>query len=273
MNGAITSSKRFGISMYGSPDDYVEAAVLAKEAGDELLARLDWMTLQPKVIVDIGCGSGRMSSKLKERYPSSKVLAIDKAENMIGYAKQQTANHLLMFACADGQNIPLRDHTVDLLFVNFLFPWLHDQNRVLREWQRILKPNGLLLLTALGPNTLKEWREIWDHALIPQLFDMHDIGDILSQQGFDDPVLEVNDYTVTYQHAEKFISELLITAILDPQLLQLDLNLILEKKLSATFEVIFAHAFMPLEIGYQTSDNSLTKIPLSHVRHALNKNK
>ena len=86
--------------------------------------------------------------------------------------------------CADAEKLPLRNQTVDLIFANFLLPWHNDFTVLLREWKRVLRPDGLLMLTALGPDTLREWRGTFAEAHLPLLVDMHDIGDVLLQEGF-----------------------------------------------------------------------------------------
>ena len=186
--------------------------------------------------------------------------------------KQNTVNNNTIYICADGEKIPLATNTVDIIFANFLFPWLTNQQTVLNECQRVLRPNGLLMFTTLGPDTLKEWQNTFKGNLIPLFIDIHDIGDLLIQQGFSDPVLDVLHYTLTYKSVEKFISELSITGMIDNPPLGLDLNnLVEEENIAVTVEVIFVHAFVSdLETGYKTSEHGLTKIPLSHLRHQLN---
>ncbi|TAK75366.1 MAG: methyltransferase domain-containing protein, partial [Gammaproteobacteria bacterium] len=187
-----------------SPADYDLTSAVAKEAGQEMLTRLDWMTLQPKTIVDIGCGTGGLSLQLQERYPEAKVIAIDITESMLRQAKSP-----LTRLCADAVALPLKSQSVDLLFANFLLPWCHtDIKKVLQEWRRVLRVEGLLMLTALGPDTLREWRGVLNEADTPPLIDMHDIGDVLMEAGFSDPVLDVDYYTTTYREVNQLLYEL-----------------------------------------------------------------
>ena len=74
------------------------------------------------------------------------------------------------------------------------------------EWHRVIRPEGLLMFSAFGVDTLKEVRprEAARRATGPTYQDMHDWGDALSAAGFADPVMDVERLTLTYEDAEKF---------------------------------------------------------------------
>lgn len=255
-----------------SPLEYAQADVLAREAGDEMLSRLDWMTLKPEVIIDAGCGTGDMSAKLQARYPSAHLLPVDFSAPMIQHAK--THHPSLPYLCAEAATLPLPTHSVDLIFANFLLPWHPDIPALLREWRRVLRPQGLLMFSAFGPDTLKEWQAIEEGEVLPQLLDMHDVGDLLLQQGFADPVLDVNYYTMSYRHQEKLLAELQATGMLanaDPQHAPVPAD---DGQFTLTYEIVFAHAFAP-EATEEVSPSSdgVVRVPLSQLRERLRSNK
>lgn len=256
-----------------SPKEYAEVAVLAREVGEEMLSRLDWMTLQPKVILDAGCGIGGICEHLQARYGDAQVLAIDNAQPMLSYAKEQNAKPT--YICSDAAKLPLQDQTVDLVLANFLLPWHADIKALLHEWRRVLRPNGLLMFTALGPDTLREWHALLDSSdEIPHLIDMHDIGDLLLQEKFSDPVLDVNHYTMVYRDKEKLAKELCASGMLVTQSrLSQHLSMstpALEDTWQVTYEVVYAHAFMPIQQMDNThSSDGVVSIPLSHLRRQL----
>src|SRR5438046_9978630 len=72
-----------------NPAEYAKAAVLAREVGEQMLARLDFVKLQPRVIVDLGCGVGECTRLLHARYPLAKIIAMDSSRAMLAYAKNQ----------------------------------------------------------------------------------------------------------------------------------------------------------------------------------------
>jgi malonyl-CoA O-methyltransferase len=106
--------------------------------------------------------------------------------------------------CADAGSLPLAGQSVDLVYCNLLLHWCSDPDAVLREIRRVLRPDGLLVLSTWGPDTLRELRVAWaqvdtqEHVL--RFFDMHDIGEALLRCGFREPVLDVD--RVQTQHRD-----------------------------------------------------------------------
>ena len=149
--------------------------MIAEKAGQEMLARLEWMTLEPKTILDIGCGTGAMSLALRQRYPAAKVISIDLSMLMAEHTQQLAVPSQVI--CAGGEHLPLRTDSIDLVFANFFLPWQQDVKAVINEWLRVLRPDGVLMLSALGVDTLHEWREVLRADDTPKLVDMHDVGD------------------------------------------------------------------------------------------------
>jgi malonyl-CoA O-methyltransferase len=263
----------FSKNIMWSPRDYAEAAVVAHDAGAEMLERLEWMTIKPKVILDIGCAGGENSVCLQERYPDAHIVAIDQALPMIQYAKETTL--IERCVCGEGEKLPLRDQSVDLIFANFFLPWQDDIKTILKEWLRVLSPNGLLMLTALGLNTLQEWREVLHTNDMPQWVDMHDVGDALLQAGFSDPVLDVNYCQVTYRDVSRLLHDLQASGLWFPSE-AMDMNVVtLPSPNEAgiwplTYEIIYAHTFVPLEKDeFAAAKDGSVSIPLAHLRRRL----
>lgn len=247
-------------------------AVVAREAGEEMLDRMDWVTIQPKVIIDMGCGPGEMSSRLQKRYPDALVLALDSAEPMIQYAKQFTT--LTTCVCADGLRLPLRDQTVDLIFANFFLPWQLDFVAVLREWRRVLRKDGVLMLTALGPDTLQECKTTLEAKYLPQLLDVHDLGDILLEQGFIDPVLDVSHYTLLYKEKAQWMNELCSSGMWFPNEEARLSAMMSTMNLEVTYEVIYVNAFASaVGTEFTATTEGIVKIPLAHLRQQFREKK
>lgn len=259
------------LSMTWSPLDYASAAVISREASEELFSRLDWMSITPRVVVDMGCGTGEMSSRLQARYTDAIVIALDLSERMIQHAKHQTPT--LSCVCGDAGALPLADQSVDLIFANQLVPWHADVKKLLHEWRRVLRPDGVVMLTALGPDTLKEWRELLHQAITPDLMDMHDIGDLMVHEKFADPVLDINHYTLTYRDQQQLFKELHASGILNSTPAQSLTNTLARTDKgtwSVTYEVVFAHAFVPPQSDeVSASSDGIVRIPLSRLRQRL----
>lgn len=90
--------------------------------------------------------------------------------------------------------------------------WLHaveDPGHCLAEWLRVLKPEGGVFFSCFGPDTASQLRE-FSAALnmpFPDFSDMHDLGDLMSRQGFSDPVMEMEKLTLTYATADKLLAD------------------------------------------------------------------
>jgi malonyl-CoA O-methyltransferase len=101
---------------------------------------------------------------------------------------------------------------------------------------------------------------------------MHEVGDALVQAGFVDPVLDVERITVSYRHPPRAIEDLLASGFwFPPSLTAADkARLCVESPIKTlTYEVIYAHAFLPAVETLSSEGSGVTKIPLSQVRRAL----
>lgn len=241
------------------PEDYVQHAIVSETAGDELIARLDVVAMQPRRIVDCGCGPGDLTSLLQQRFPDAEIFAIDSAKNMLDYAKNKHGE-TIHWVLTEANQLPFADHSVDLLVANELLPWCAELETVLHEWRRVLRPDGLLVFTSLGPDTLREL-PLEDLQLL-HLIDMHHLGDALIQAGFQDPIMDVETFTLTYKEPANMQSELQAMG-----LIHAPLN---ASVLSATVEVVFGHAWGPQSAeGFTADDAGVVKIPLSHLRRRI----
>ena len=182
---------------------YDAHAALQREVADRLLQRLDFMQLAPKLLVDLGAGTGYCATHLEARYKKAAVLLVDLAPGMLVEARRHRRwRSRQRYACADAVSLPVAEASCDLIISSLTFQWCEDLVAVLKECRRALKPGGLLLFSTLGPDTLKELRSAFasiDSAPhVNRFVDMHIVGDALIQAGFSSPVLEREDLTVTY---------------------------------------------------------------------------
>lgn len=185
-----------------------ESAFLHAEIRHRLLERLDWITLEPACILDLGCGTGAASPMLSERYPDSDVLGIDLSMRMLALASSKGE----LAVCGDARCLPIVDNSVDIIFSNLALHWCEPLADTLREARRTLRYPGLFSFTMFGPDTLREFRAAWgkvdNYAHVHSFADMHNVGDALVHAGFSDPVMDAESLTVTYADVHGIVADL-----------------------------------------------------------------
>ncbi len=192
---------------------YDQAAALQQEVGQRLLERLELMKIQPRRVLDLGCGTGQCIPGLMSRYKAAEIVALDIAAPMLSQARRRGRwLRRPRCICGDAERLPLADSSVDLVFSNLMLQWCVDLDRVFGELQRVLRPGGLLLFTSFGPDTLQELRDSWSRVdgynHVNAFQDMHDVGDALVRARFADPVMDVERLTVTYPDVWQLMREL-----------------------------------------------------------------
>ena len=182
---------------------YDAAALLQREIADRLLERLDYVRLDPRRILDLGTGTGYAIDALQRRYPKAQVIALDFAHPMLLQARRRGRwRHRPWCLCGDAEHLPLADGAVDLIVSNATFQWCNDLELAFAECLRVLSPGGLLMFTTFGPDTLKELRAAWStvdgDSHVSPFPDLHDVGDALVRARFADPVMDMEQLTITY---------------------------------------------------------------------------
>jgi malonyl-CoA O-methyltransferase len=244
---------------------YDAAAALQREVEDRLLESLEHAKRVPARVLDLGAGPGRGSAILKRRFPKAQVVATDAAFGMLVGAKRR-AGWLRPFqrVCGEAEHLPFADGAFDLVYSNLCLQWCPDLPRVFEELRRVLAPDGLLLLSTFGPETLFELREAYaavDRAPhVNRFFDIATFGDAMLAAGFRDPVLDRENLVVTYADARDLMRDLKAIGASNADAARARglggktrLARVLEAyevhrrdgALPATYEVIYAQAFGP----------------------------
>ncbi len=151
--------------------NYDNAAHLQREIGETLLAKLQAQFTSSELgsidaLVDLGCGTGHFAHYLQSLYPQAAYVGTDIAKGMLDYANDHYSS--LYWLCADAEQLPFGNDTIDCLFSNLTLQWCSNLAALFDELMRILKPGGQICFSTLGPATLSELREAWrqvDHLV------------------------------------------------------------------------------------------------------------
>ena len=138
---------------------YEASAQLQARVSAELLERLAALHLAPRVILDLGCGTGRVTRELKRCYPRALVIALDLSPGMLREARRhQRLWRRFARVCGDALRLPLGRASVDLVFSSLVLQWCEPLEQAFAEVRRVLSPEGFFAFSTLGPDTLKELR-------------------------------------------------------------------------------------------------------------------
>ena len=244
---------------------YDAAAILQKLVRTEMLSRLDLVKIKPQVILDAGCGTGHGSFALQKKFSSAQVISLDIAFGMLQKTQQQQPLLSKIFKqktliCADIEHLPLENSSLGMVWSNLALQWCNDLDGAFNQIARVLQPNGLLMFSTFGPDTLKELRAATNNGNthVSRFIDMHDIGDALTRAGFSAPVLDVEHYTLTYDDVKAVMKDLKAIGAHNAtagrarglqgrgflqQLAQNYEQFRVDGKLPATFEVVYGHAW------------------------------
>lgn len=272
---------------------YDDVAVLQRHTADELLERLDLVKITPKRIVDLGVGTGRNLNFLAQRYPDAQLIAVDIAAGMLKQARQSyreqqgikrwlPTNKKPFFLAGDAEKLPFADNSVDFIFANLSLQWC-DPRASFAEIQRVLTPEGLVMFSSLGPDTLHELRQSWaqvdDYPHVNLFYDMHDVGEAMTEGGLTGVVLDAEHTVLTYSTAMALMKDLKVLGARNVNRERrrgLTGKHALEKVqqayekfrkgdvLPATYEVVYGHAWGGTKAQTMSEDGSVN-IPISQL--------
>jgi malonyl-CoA O-methyltransferase len=191
---------------------YDAHAVLEREVAARLLERVEFVRTEPGRLIDLGCGTGWATSRLKARFRKSQVIGLDLSPAMLRQCrKRSTLLRPIRAVCGRLSALPVPDRSADLLFSNMVLHFCDDPATLFSEFRRVLRPGGMLLFSTAGPDSLQELGDVWpvDASDGPRRFaDMHEIGDALLSAGFMEPVTDSEIINLTYPDIETLLHEL-----------------------------------------------------------------
>jgi NADH dehydrogenase [ubiquinone] 1 alpha subcomplex assembly factor 5 len=187
------------------------ADFLRLEAAERLADRLRDINRSFPHALDLGCGTGALARTLAGRGGIEWLLEADGAEACLrGRATPRVA--------ADAEALPFAPRSFDLVLSNLALHWTNDLPGALLQLRHMLRPDGLLLATLWGGETLFELRQALLQAelageggaspRVSPFADLRDLAGLLQRAGFALPVADADTIDVTYPDALALMREL-----------------------------------------------------------------
>ncbi len=97
-------------------------------------------------VVDVGCGSGAATRRLRENLPGLPILGADYDMSLLGSGATANPGPRGPYICADARALPLRDGSAGAVLMRYVLQHVADPASVMAEARRVLRPGGLLAI-------------------------------------------------------------------------------------------------------------------------------
>ena len=128
---------------------------------------LEWLDPRPgEYVLDLGCGDGNLTRRIAES--GAHVLGVDASAEMVAAARERgiEAEH------AKAEELPFRDATFDAVFSNAVLHWVRDQDAMMRQVHRVLKPGGRFVAEMGGHGNIAAI-----HVALLAVLERHGVSD------------------------------------------------------------------------------------------------
>jgi ubiquinone/menaquinone biosynthesis C-methylase UbiE len=134
---------------------------------------------RPRVILDLGCGTGRFSQGLAGHFDAN-VIGVDPSKKMLARAIDKNRSSRVRHLEGAAEAIPLDAASVDMIFTSMTFHHFVDRARAARECRRGLRTDGVLVVRAATREQIDGYAYM---EFIPRARALHDqilprLGDI-----------------------------------------------------------------------------------------------
>jgi ubiquinone/menaquinone biosynthesis C-methylase UbiE len=130
------------------------------------------------IILEIGCGGGSLLKRL-ETYNAT-VIGLDSSEEAVRIAKARV-NHCEVIL-GDGRRMDFADASFDKLAIQHLIEHFSDGHVVLKEWNRVLRNNGILVIVT--PNIYYPDKSLFYDESHVHLYSMKELRHLTEMAGF-----------------------------------------------------------------------------------------
>jgi len=103
---------------------------------------------RPSRVLDIGCGTGLLTSRIRAVFPRARIVGCDFSGGMLAHAARRDPS--VHWVQGDGGRLPFADRAFDTIVSTEAFHWFPDQAAALAEFFRVLEPGGRLFLALMN---------------------------------------------------------------------------------------------------------------------------
>jgi trans-aconitate 2-methyltransferase len=191
--------------------------------------RLDRLELRgDEVVLDAGCGSGKITRELARRVPHGTVYAVDAAPSMVAHTREALGDRAIA-SCQDLAELALPE-PVDVVFSNATFHWIPDHDALFAALHRNMKPGARLLAQCGGRGNIDAFRRLADEVAGEAPFAEHftdwvrpwnyataeETAERLEHAGFADVFTWLEDRPTELAEPRPFIATVCLVRRLDP---------------------------------------------------------
>jgi trans-aconitate 2-methyltransferase len=151
---------RYPDAAVGTPWDagtYDRSSEPQQAWASEVLSRLDGIS-QDATVLDVGCGTGRVTEALVALVPRGRVLAFDASADMVALARRRLGDRAEVW-CQDVLDLALEE-PVDAILSTATLHWVTDHDRLWARLAQALRPGGKLEIQCGGEGNIAGVREV-----------------------------------------------------------------------------------------------------------------
>lgn len=192
--------------------NYKMIAMVQQDISKRLLSRLDLLPIQPKQVIGLNIQLNTHLMELVKLYPEATLWIIDNNQAIVEAVPEHYHPLSIQYLCMDAETLAFKDQSIDLVIAHLTFHNYKAPLQWLASCLRVLKPNGVLLFSTYGADTWWELRQSLQAAEIPidmpSFLSMIDVGNLLLQSQFRNPVVDRDYLTVSYRDLKQFFKQM-----------------------------------------------------------------
>ncbi len=186
---------------------------LHAEVARRMAERLVYIKQPPQSLWDVSAWLGASSEALRAAYPECRQFW-QFGEPALAVRSQAALLRPWWQAWRRGVRPVWSDaaEPAGLVWANLLLHACSDLPGTLKDWHQRLAVEGFVMFSCFGPDSFIELRSLFTRQgwgrTAPAWWDMHDLGDLLAQAGFADPVMDQERLRLTWADSDSLLADL-----------------------------------------------------------------